>query len=112
MLARSNRIVEGDQLRLVSRRGERFRSPFFSVAVMTTTSDSPARFGFITSKQVGGAVRRNLIKRRLRALAAETLVAHPSGFDAVVRAHPEANGASFADLAAQWRQMESKLVTP
>jgi ribonuclease P protein component len=47
-----------------------------------------ARFGFIVSKAVGGAVARNLIKRRLRAIASEILVLSPNGFDAVVRALP------------------------
>jgi ribonuclease P protein component len=50
-----------------------------------------ARFGFIVSKAVGGAVTRNLVKRRLRSIAREILKNHPTGFDAVIRALPEAS---------------------
>ena len=110
MLARANRIVEGDELRLVSRRGQRFRSPLFSVACLRTSPNASARFGFIASKQVGGAVTRNLAKRRLRALAAKTLVAHAVGYDLVVRAHPDIARASFAELSTEWQRMESTVV--
>lgn len=49
-----------------------------------------ARFGFIVSKTVAGAVGRNLVKRRLRAISREILKNHSSGFDFVVRALPAA----------------------
>lgn len=51
-----------------------------------------ARFGFIVSKAVAGAVGRNLIKRRLRAIARELLAANPQNYDLVIRALPEAKG--------------------
>ena len=47
---------------------------------------SHARFGFIVGKTVAGAVGRNLVKRRLRAIARELLAQHPSGYTFVVRA--------------------------
>ena len=51
-----------------------------------------ARFGFIVSKAVAGAIGRNLIKRRLRAIAKEILENQPTGFNAVIRAMPDAKG--------------------
>lgn len=39
-------------------------------------NDAHMRFGLIASKKTGNAVRRNRIKRRLRALAAEILPNH------------------------------------
>lgn len=66
---------------------------------------SHARFGFIVGKTVAGAVGRNLVKRRLRALAREVLAQHPSGFDLVVRAQ-----AGAAEL--DWNRLrEEFLVT-
>ena len=47
---------------------------------------SHARFGFIVGKTVAGAVGRNLVKRRLRAIAREVLAEQPSGYTLVVRA--------------------------
>lgn len=45
------------------------------------------RFGFIVSKAVGNAVHRNLVKRRMRALAAQ-IPANANGLDFVFRALP------------------------
>jgi ribonuclease P protein component len=64
--------------------------------------DDPAssRAGFIVSRAVGNAVRRNRVKRRLRHLAAAALPSAPFGVDVVVRALPPA---STADLAGDFR---------
>ncbi|WP_253874160.1 ribonuclease P protein component [Promicromonospora umidemergens] len=54
--------------------------------------------GFVVSKAVGNSVQRNLVKRRLRAAAAEQLSALPSAALAIVRALPASSSATFADL--------------
>jgi len=110
VLARVNRIVQGDDLRRVSRKGAKFRSPLVIGSWLISESDAPARFGFIVSKQVGGAVARNTVKRRLRALAAQTLSAHPRGYDVVVRAQPGSSAASFEMLAHEWKQLVAHLM--
>ncbi len=53
----------------------------------------------MVSKAVGTAVRRNLVKRRLRALARERLAALPVGAVLVVRALPASAGTTYAGLA-------------
>lgn len=63
----------------------------------------PSRFGFIVSKAVGNAVARNLVKRRLRAVAAESLERVGDGYDVVVRALPQSAGASWLELAGDTR---------
>ncbi|WP_225845013.1 ribonuclease P protein component [Streptomyces sp. HPF1205] len=59
----------------------------------------PARAGFVVSKAVGGAVQRNLVKRRLRHLVRERMSLLPPGSLVVVRALPGAGGADHAQLA-------------
>jgi ribonuclease P protein component len=54
--------------------------------------------GFVVSKAVGNSVQRNLVKRRLRAAAAEHLSALPTAARAVVRALPPSAAATYADL--------------
>jgi ribonuclease P protein component len=68
-------------------------------------SEGPARFGYTVSKKVGGAVQRNRIKRRLRALTAalEPEQARP-GFDYVLIARTGAVDRPFADLKSDLDQ--------
>lgn len=60
--------------------------------------------GFAVSRAVGGAVIRNTVKRRLRAIVADFLPSLPPGTALVVRALPAAAGASFASLSADVRR--------
>ncbi len=55
---------------------------------VSTTGDAPARFGFVVSKAVGGAVQGNAVKRRLRSICAERISAGAAGVDVVIRALP------------------------
>lgn len=59
---------------------------------------APARVGFVVSKAVGGAVDRNLVKRRLRDVMRTRVDDLPDGALAVVRALPAARGAAYAEL--------------
>lgn len=68
-------------------------------------SDEPLgnnRFGFIVSKAVGNAVNRNLVKRRMRAMAAQ-FTADAIGLDVVVRALPGAADVDWNELHQQVR---------
>jgi ribonuclease P protein component len=61
----------------------------------------PPRFGFIVSRQVGSAVTRNTVRRRLKAVCAEALPGVRTGSDVVIRALPGAATASFSELRAE-----------
>jgi ribonuclease P protein component len=56
------------------------------------------------AKSVGGAVTRNLVKRRLRAIAKELLQTNPptTGFSIVVRALEGASTATFDQLKSEF----------
>ncbi|MDT0545493.1 MULTISPECIES: ribonuclease P protein component [Streptomyces] len=62
-------------------------------------SAPPARAGFVVSKAVGGAVVRNLVKRRLRHLMRDRLELFPAGSLVVVRALPGSGDAGHDQLA-------------
>lgn len=59
---------------------------------------NPPQVGFVVSKAVGNAVRRNLVKRRLRASAAGRIAEVPPGACVVVRALAPSAAASYQDL--------------
>ena len=68
--------------------------------MLSTGESRAARFGFIISKQVGTAVVRNTVRRRLKAVCAEALARVPQGTDVVIRALPASATASYAELSA------------
>jgi ribonuclease P protein component len=69
---------------------------------------SHTRVGFAVSTKVGGAVVRNLVKRRLREVLRDWLeeAGHP-GVDLVIVARPESAGAGFQELSQELRSLLS-----
>ena len=65
--------------------------------------DATRMAGFAVSKAVGGAVVRNRVKRRLRAIMAAILSTLPEGARVVVRALPGSATATFGELDAEVR---------
>jgi ribonuclease P protein component len=59
----------------------------------------PPRVAYAISRKVGGAVDRNRLRRRLRALASQTDLGSGAW---LVSASPGASDATFAELAGWW----------
>ena len=59
------------------------------------------RFGFIVARAVGGAVDRNRVRRRMRAVGREIVDAGGHGVDVVVRALPGSAQRDWASLSAE-----------
>lgn len=70
------------------------------VVYVEQTGDAESMAGFAVSKAVGGAVIRNRVKRRLRAVMAELLPTLPAGTSVVIRALPRSAEVDFARLRA------------
>lgn len=86
------------------RRGRRVAGSLTLVHVLATGSEDPARFGFVVSKKVGGAVIRNRVRRRLRALGRHALTEVSPGTDVVIRALPDSAHATWASLQGEVAQ--------
>lgn len=80
--------------------------------MLTTGEAREPRFGFIISKQVGTAVIRNTVRRRLKAVCAAALPSVPQGTDVVIRALPSSATAEFTDLEADVRRCLARLSRP
>jgi ribonuclease P protein component len=103
-------VTSGSDYRLVVRRGSRCGGSRVITSVLSTDEVRPARFGFIISKQVGGAVVRNTVRRRLKAVCAEASSRIPQGTDVVIRALPASATATFDELRSDVDRCLKRLV--
>ena len=90
--------MRGDDFRRVVRTGRRAGGPLAVVHRAKPEADV-SRFGFIVSKQVGNAVVRNRVRRRLSEIVRAELPTIERA-DIVIRALPAAADADFARLRA------------
>jgi ribonuclease P protein component len=92
------------------RTGRRSGRTCMVVHLRVDAGDCAPRAGFVVSKAVGGAVVRNAVTRRLRALVRVRLDRLPAGCDLVVRALPLAAQASSAELGTELDQCLATLL--
>jgi ribonuclease P protein component len=100
VLAKANRVTRPDDFRLVVRRGRRIATSLAVYYRLERAAADPARFGFIVSRAAGGAVERNLLRRRMRAVGRQLVDAGARGSDVVVRALPGSAQRGWASLSA------------
>ena len=99
MLAHANRVLSGTDFRAAVRRGRRATTPHAVIYSHSRGVDSPTRFGFIVTKAVGGAVVRNTVRRRLRAVSRDILTTGTvQGTDVIVRVLPGMPDLDWASL--------------
>ncbi|WP_104191785.1 ribonuclease P protein component [Cryobacterium sp. Y82] len=104
MLAHVNRITSGSDYQGIVRRGVRIVDAHtvlyvrVSAEIHSGAAGVPVRFGFIVAKNVGNAVKRNLVRRRLKAVTFELLWLVPAGTDVVIRALPAARDVDWQTL--------------
>ena len=95
--------------------GPRWSTPGFALEAHSRSEaphDAP-RFGFTVSKKVGGAVVRNRIRRRLRALVAALDPTYLRvGCDYVLIARPAAAKRAYAELKSDLEQALARVHRP
>ena len=95
MLAREHRLRSSDEIREVIKTGKRCSNSF---ATLHYLESSTPKFAVVTSKALGNAVKRNLIRRRTKAVLAENLNLAPQ-IAGVFRIKPAAQGMSFQEIS-------------
>jgi ribonuclease P protein component len=103
LLAKANRVTRPEDFRRVVRRGHRAAATSTVLYSLRSDESTAVRFGFIVSKSVGGAVVRNRIRRRLRAISSELLPTVPGGTDVVVRGLPGSDTTEWRALLEEVR---------
>ena len=92
------------------RSGTKLGGSHMVLYIKRVESSTPARFGFVVAKSVGGAVKRNLVKRRLRAIARELTPNFSVPANLVVRALPGSAELSWQDLRSEFLQLAGSLM--
>ena len=107
-LSKHRRLRRREEFRRALRDGKRARDALLSItAVRSELPDADSRYGFAIPKRVGGAVVRNRIKRRLRAIVGKS--DHPKGWDYVIYAFPPAANATSEKLAGSVNRIVRRL---
>ena len=94
------------QYRVVYNRGRVWTNRWLVMKALPNRLDL-SRYGFSISRQVGNAVTRNRVKRRLREIARVTPV--EPGWDIVFIARPTAAGVRYANLEQSVRGLLSRV---
>lgn len=94
--------------------GRRAATPGFVLLGRDRRDGQAARVGFTCSKKLGNAVARNRAKRRLRALAAETLTPLANlGWDYVLIGRRDVTASrAYSDLASDLARATAKVHGP
>ena len=108
-LPRSSRLTDGHEFHAVRQTGKSKAGRHVVLGVLKDSRDVGFRFGFITSKRVGNAVARNLVRRRLRAIVRSLGEELQGGGKLVTIARQSAAVASYAELTEDWRRTAFRL---
>jgi ribonuclease P protein component len=110
VLAKANRIVAATDYRRLVRSGRKARGSLTLAYGRRSEPGSPLRMGVIVARNVGNAVVRNRVRRRIKAVG-WSLAQELQGLDVVLRAMPASATADFADLDGEVRRLVGVLGT-
>ncbi len=98
-----------EQFSSVFRRGRVYFGSVIVLRVMRNDLGS-SRLGLVVGKRVGGAVQRNRVKRWIREIV--KIRAIPQGWDVVVIARPNMQGAKYQDVELELQRLLVKAGVP
>jgi ribonuclease P protein component len=98
-------LRRGDFVR-VQERGRRVHTPHFVILLLLSASQ---RLGVTVGRRVGGAVRRNRVKRLIREVYRRNRELFPSDCDVVLVARPGSDGLDYASVHAELVRAQAAL---
>lgn len=101
----ADRLHNRREFQRVYDRGQKLHGPHLTLFVLPNQLDH-SRLGVAATRKIGGAVQRNLAKRRMREIFRRHR-ARP-GFDVVVVPKREFFEATFAEIAAEYQSVVAR----
>jgi ribonuclease P protein component len=98
------RLRQADDFQRVRQRGKAIHHAWLIVSFVPNAT-SHNRYGFITAKRVGSAVKRNRVRRQLRAIVRGLHLRLRQGYDVVLIAKAAIVGQPFAVLQPTVQQL-------
>ncbi len=105
----ATRIRQGREFALVRTDGRTAQGKYLRLSIASEPSGGSSRFGFITSRRVGGAVERNRTRRRLREICRLNRPEIAPGWLVLTVAKSAAAKASYAELREEWLLLARRL---
>ena len=96
-MKRRYRLRRNSEFQRVRQYGQSYASPLMVLAFLQNELDY-SRFGFVVSKRLGKAVRRNKIKRQMREAARIRVPCIKSGFDIVFIVRQPTHQATYQEI--------------
>jgi ribonuclease P protein component len=112
MVPASHRMRRAQDFATAVRRGRRSGSKTVVAHLAVVDGDAPVLVGFVVNKAVGGAVTRNVVRRRLRHLIRDRLDRLSAGSLLVVRALPASAAAPHGELACDLDSVLASVLKP
>jgi ribonuclease P protein component len=91
------RLTRSNDIKRVRRVGKSYAHPLV-VLVLSITPENACRIAIITGKSIGGAVERNRVRRRMRAICDSFLPNIKTGFQAVLIGRAPSGRATYQEL--------------
>lgn len=100
---RERRLRKRAEFLRVQSTGRRVSTPHFTLLVaISPEASAPSRLGVVTTRKLGGAVKRNRIKRVCRECFRLWPELLPNGVDLVVIAKLGADALALSDVRREW----------
>ncbi|UCR88245.1 ribonuclease P protein component [Mycetocola spongiae] len=109
MLAPELRITTAADYKRLVRRGRRVVGAVTVAYTQVNPNGGSPRFGFIIARNVGNAVTRNRVRRRLKAASFELRDRFPAGSEVVFRAFPTSADADYRALLADLEKVSGRV---
>jgi ribonuclease P protein component len=103
--SKARRLTRGPEFERVKRAGLVRRGKLLMLGAAVVENSGPCRVGFITSRQVGSAVVRNRVRRRLREIVRQHQHGLRQDLWIVLIAKRDAASASYRALEDEWLRL-------